>query len=116
MNPALRKSDLLEVFLGILLAWGMHAFAILAGIFIILGTNAISTLGGAVQMLSSPITYFSMLALLLLGLTQFVYIVPISAWLHDQQKIGLRRGVLMGAMFTVLLNGGYLVWLGLLLR
>jgi hypothetical protein len=116
MNPALRKSDFLEVFSGILLAGGLHVFAIITGIFIILGTNAVSAWGGAVQMLSSPITYFSMLALLLLGLTQFVYIVPISAWLHDQHKISLSRGVLIGAMCTVFLNGGYLVWLGLLLR
>ncbi|MGA7952388.1 MAG: hypothetical protein WCA07_02600 [Gloeobacterales cyanobacterium] len=116
MNPVLRKSDFLEVFSGILLAWAMHAFAIIIGILIILGTNAVSSLGGAVQLLSSPITYFSMLALLLLGLTQFVYIVPISALLHDRQKISLRRGVMIGAMFTVFLNGGYFVWLRLLLR
>jgi hypothetical protein len=116
MNLALRKSDFLEVFLGVLLTWGMHALAIITGIFIILGTNAMSTLGGAVQMLSAPVTYFSILALLLLGATQFVYIVPVSAWLYEQQKTSLRRGVLMGALFTVLLNAGYLVWLGLLLR
>jgi hypothetical protein len=116
MNPALRKSDFLEVFLGFLLTWGMHALAIVAGIFIILGTNAISTLGGVVQMFSAPVTYFSILALLLLGLTQFVYIVPVSAWLHEHQQASLRRGVLMGALCTVLLNGGYLIWLGLLLR
>jgi hypothetical protein len=116
MNPALRKNDLLEVISGILLVCGMHIFAIVAGISIILGTNTVSTWGGAVQMLSAPITYFSMLALILLGLTQFIYIVPLSAWLREQRKIALRRGVLTGAMFTVLLNSGYLAWLGLLLR
>ncbi len=116
MNPALRKNDLLEVISGVFLVWGMHVLAIVAGISIILCSNAVSTWGGAVQMLSSPITYFSMLALILLGLTQFIYIVPLSAWLQDQQKVSLRRGVLIGAMFTVLLNGGYLAWLGLLFR
>jgi hypothetical protein len=116
MNPALRKNDFLEVISGIFLAWGMHCLAIVAGISIILCASAASTWGGAVQTISSPITYFSMLALILLGLTQFIYIVPLSAWLQDQQKVSLRRGVWIGAMFTVLMNGGYLVWLGLLFR
>jgi hypothetical protein len=116
MNTTLRRSDPLEVFSGVLLTMGMHVLAIIIGIFIILGSNAVSRWGGWAHTLSSPITYFSMLALLLLGLTQFIYIVPLFAWLQEQQKIGQKTGVMIGAMLTVLLNGGYFFWLGMLLR
>jgi hypothetical protein len=116
MNTTLRRSDPLEVFSGVLLTLGMHVLAIIIGILVILGSNAVSGWGGWAQTLSSPITYFSILALLLLGLTQFIYVVPLFAWLQEQQKMAQKTGVVIGAMLTVALNAGYFWWLGMLLR
>lgn len=41
-----------------------------------------------------------------IGLVQFTYVTPILFWLKRQQKRGLIKGVIIGAVITILLNGG----------
>ena len=48
------------------------------------------------------------------GLTQLIYVIPVCYWLNRKRRIGLMKGVIIGAVITALLNGG--CWLLLMPR
>ena len=37
---------------------------------------------------------------------QLLYVIPLCIWLQRQQQIAIRRGIIIGAVITALLNGG----------
>jgi hypothetical protein len=39
-------------------------------------------------------------------LIQLLYVIPITLWLRRRQRIGMMKGVIIGAVITALLNGG----------
>ncbi|MER3494294.1 MAG: hypothetical protein C4323_19650 [Mastigocladus sp. ERB_26_2] len=41
-----------------------------------------------------------------IGITQAIYIIPVLLRLRRQEKFALMKGVIVGAIFTALLNGG----------
>ncbi|MBD1927096.1 hypothetical protein H6F74_12690 [Trichocoleus sp. FACHB-90] len=50
------------------------------------------------------------IALFYLGLFQILYVIPLVFWLKRQQRWGLMKGVIIGAVITALLNGGCFLW------
>jgi len=41
----------------------------------------------------------------LLGVLQLLYVIPLSLWLKRQGKVGMMKGVIIGAVITALLHG-----------
>lgn len=95
------RNEIKEIFLGILLLLGLHIIAI--AIFI-----AIAYISTA---LNSGLAIIFGLFVYAIGLSQFIYAIPLVIWLYQRQKWGLMKGVIIGAVLTALLNGGGLFWL-----
>lgn len=58
-----------------------------------------------VKAINSSLLNFVIYAVLGIGISQFVYIVPVIFLLYRQQEWGLMKGVIIGAVLTALLNG-----------
>jgi hypothetical protein len=48
---------------------------------------------------------FFLFAILGIGLAQILYVTPLSMYLYRRRQYGLFKGVLIGAILTILLNG-----------
>jgi hypothetical protein len=57
-------------------------------------------------------SFFTIAALSSAGIsiTQLIYIIPVIIWLNRRGQFALKKGVIIGAVITALLNGGcYLI-------
>ncbi|PMB50877.1 hypothetical protein CEN40_00635 [Fischerella thermalis CCMEE 5205] len=100
-----RRNEFYYVIGGIFLVLGMHIIATL-----ILGILAYIELIIASQY---GIRFFQIIFLVYffgIGITQVVYIIPVLLRLKRQEKFALMKGVIIGAIFTALLNGGCWIW------
>ncbi len=90
-------NELGKILLGILLLSGCHisALTILGAI-----ASAASSTG------NSSIGIIYLYALLGIGITQLIYVIPLVFWLRWKRKWGLMKGIIIGAVLTALLNGG----------
>jgi len=79
---------------------GSISFGLIAGLFSSLQLPQISTL-------------FLFLTFGI-GLSQLVYIIPIAVRFARRRQWGRMKGVIIGAVFTALLNGGCFLALGML--
>lgn len=50
------------------------------------------------------------IAIALIGLSQLIYAVPLGIRFRRQRKFNAMKGVIIGAVITVLLNGGCFIW------
>lgn len=41
-----------------------------------------------------------------IGLTQLIYVIPLCVWLRRRRHFGRMKGVIIGAVLTMLLSGG----------
>ena len=41
-----------------------------------------------------------------IGITQLLYVVPLCVYLHRRGRVDTAKGVIIGAILTLLLNGG----------
>ncbi|WP_337884825.1 hypothetical protein [Fischerella thermalis] len=101
-----RRNEFYYVIGGIFLVLGMHIIATL-----ILGILAYIELIIASQY---NIRFFQSIFVVYffgIGITQVVYIIPVLLRLKRQAKFALMKGVIIGAIFTALLNGGCWIWL-----
>jgi hypothetical protein len=90
-----------NILLGMLLLVGMH---ILLGLLICLILFIISVVPTPI---SGNYNWLPLLFILAgIGISQLLYVVPVSLWLKSQRRFGLMKGVIIGAVITVLLNGG----------
>jgi len=46
-----------------------------------------------------------------IGISQLLYAIPLCFWLGRKQQLGMRSGVIIGAVLTLLLNGSCFVYL-----
>ncbi|BAU06939.1 hypothetical protein NIES592_13090 [Fischerella major NIES-592] len=101
-----RRNEFSHIIGGIVLVLGMHILATL-----ILGTFAYLESLLAYQY---PIRIFQQIFAIYIfwiGITQVIYIIPVLLRLKRQEKFALMKGVIIGAIFTALLNGGCWIWL-----
>jgi Na+/proline symporter len=92
-----RSNQRLDVLAGMMLLALCHAFATgLCFALYALGT----------QLSSSPDTmFFVWYAWFAIGLTQLIYVIPLCLWLKRRRRFDMLKGVIIGAVITVLLNG-----------
>lgn len=91
------KNEIREILLGILLLLGMHIIAITAIFFI--GLIVAQIYGN-----------YSFLSVWFVGgfgflFWQLLYVIPVCLRLKRQQRPGIMKGVIIGAVITALLNG-----------
>lgn len=96
---------------------------ILSGIFLVIVLHiAVFLIGGLIAYIASFLVGLEgligivLFAALGIGITQLIYIIPVIIWLRRQRKWGLMKGVIIGAVLTVLLNGGCWLWVSVQLR
>lgn len=46
-----------------------------------------------------------LMVLITLGITQLLYVIPLVLWLNRKRRFTTMKGVIIGAVFTALLNG-----------
>ncbi|KOP24993.1 hypothetical protein AMR41_16320 [Hapalosiphon sp. MRB220] len=100
-----RRNEFSNVISGIFIVLGMHIIAT-----VILGVIAYIELIIAAQY---NIRFFQTIFVVYffgIGITQLVYIIPMLLRLKIQGKFALMKGVIIGAIFTALLNGGCWIW------
>ncbi|WP_315788546.1 hypothetical protein [Fischerella sp. JS2] len=100
-----RRNEFYYIIGGIFLVMGMHIIATL-----ILGILAYIELIIASQY---NIRFFQLIFVVYffgIGITQFVYIIPVLLRLRKQEKFALMKGIIISAIFTALLNGR--CWIG----
>jgi Na+/proline symporter len=94
-----QRNDLTSIINGILLVFLIHIAAV--GIIIFLGLIL-------AYVINYP--YISLAVYLYAGmgfsLIQLIYVIPIVLKLKQQQRWGMMKGVIIGAVLTALLNGG----------
>lgn len=96
-----RRDETRNIALGILLLLGMHLALFLFIVLILFIISIIPTL------ISGNYNWFFLILILLgIGISQLVYVIPVSLWLKRTGKFGLMKGVIIGAVITALLNGG----------
>jgi hypothetical protein len=100
-----RSNPKLDVLVGIILLVLCHAIAGVLG-------YALYRLG--LQVWSADQMFFLLLAGILIGITQLIYVVPLCLWLRRRRQFETAKGVIIGAVITFLLNGSCFLY-GLLL-
>ncbi len=93
-----QRSETLQI---ILAALGvLITNAVIFGIGVYLALNNYNSIFFAIPALSSAG----------ISITQSIYVIPTLIWLRRRQQFALEKGVSIGAIITVLLNGGcYLI-------
>jgi hypothetical protein len=94
------RNEISKIIFGILLVLGLH---ILALIVLTLLVYTVNILGGATVF---PINILWIYAVFGIGISQLLYVIPLIIRLKQQQRWGLMKGVIIGAVITALLNGG----------
>ena len=81
---------------------------ILATLGILITNAVIFGIGVFLALSSYGSSFFVIPALSSTGIsiTQLIYVIPILIWLRRRQQFALEKGVTIGAIITVLLNGG----------
>lgn len=90
--------EILRIFLGIGLVAIMHFLAFFIG-SVILGIVINTPIVG----MAANIAIFSIFGI---GVAQLIYIIPLIIYLARRKAWALMKGVIIGAIFTALLNGG----------
>jgi hypothetical protein len=97
--------------LGVLLLFSMHFLAFTLYFPLLYLATAIN------NVLPTPIgnffltEYRFLIPLLIPGISQLVYVIPLALWLRKKRRFELMKGVLIGAVMTALLNGGCFLFL-----
>ncbi len=85
---------------------------ILATLGVLLTNAAIFGIGVYLALQNYGSSFFTIAALSSAGIsiTQIIYIIPTIIWLNRRGQFALKKGVIIGAVITALLNGGcYLI-------
>ncbi|MFQ4141907.1 hypothetical protein [Chlorogloeopsis sp. ULAP02] len=93
---------------------------LIAGIILVIGMHLVvtSTLFALVLLLSminyTQINIIEQIFIIYffgIGITQIIYIIPVALKLNRQKRTALMHGVIIGAVLTALINGGYWLFL-----
>ncbi|MGB8703046.1 MAG: hypothetical protein WCD18_26820 [Thermosynechococcaceae cyanobacterium] len=97
MSQTSEPHEIFEIIMGFLLLCGLH---VLAGMLIFgLGFLASAIFGGYSF---APVWMVGSMGFLF---WQLLYVLPLINWLKRRGKIGMMKGVIIGAVLTALLNG-----------
>lgn len=96
-----QRNETTNILLGMLLLVGMHIVLLLLICLILFIISVVPT------PISGNYNWMFLLFILAgVGISQLLYVVPVSLWLKSKRRFGLMKGVIIGAVITALLNGG----------
>ncbi|MCU0547796.1 MAG: hypothetical protein MUC48_00480 [Leptolyngbya sp. Prado105] len=101
------SNEWLNVFKGILLVTGLNIAAVI--LFFLLS----ALFAGIASMVSGmfpPLNVLMLMGIAGIGLSQFLYLIPILVILFRNQRFAVMKGVAIGAAITALLNAGCFIW------
>ena len=85
--------------------------SVISGLLLIAGRSIVIALTLAVSLAIPLVNGIAAMALAFFSLTQLLYVVPMCLRLRRENLIETMKGVILGALITVLLNGGCFVLL-----
>ena len=91
----MNRNSVSDVFIGIISVCVCNTLAALTIFFI----------GYSLQQLPAVATAL-VAASFFIGLTQLTYAIPLCVWLRRRRRFDTMKGVIIGAVITMLLNGG----------
>lgn len=95
------QKEINNIILGIFLLLGMHSAA-----FVILKVFASITFK-----FNPTLATYIILPFFYLGILQLFYVIPAIVWLKRKKQLSRRKGVIIGAVITLLLNIGFVILL-----
>ena len=106
-----QRSEFRDIVRGIFLLLAAHIVAIVVGwILAYILFSITSNFPGAVSDFSGMLITALTFCLFGIGISQWLYVTPLLIRLRRREKMGLFKGVLIGALLTMLLNGGCFIW------
>ncbi len=103
-----RRSEIPDIMGGMVILLGCHlAYVMLARLTMFLAASALGVNSSQAVLAALGIS------ILAIGLTQALYAVPICLYFNRQRQQAIVKGVLLGAVLTLLLNGSCFVLLQL---
>lgn len=100
------KKEINNIILGIFLLLGMHSAA-----FVIL-----KVLASVIFKFNTTLATYIILPIFYLGVLQLFYVVPAVIWLKRKNQFSRIKGVMIGAVITLLLNIAFIISLLFSLR
>jgi hypothetical protein len=73
----------------------------------LVGTILINTIAGVALVMLYSVSFLFNVLLWAIGLTQFIYLIPLLVFLGFQERWGLIKGIWLGALLTALVNISY---------
>jgi uncharacterized BrkB/YihY/UPF0761 family membrane protein len=104
MRQSPRANPILEFILGIVLTIALQVIAIVLGILLIYGSIAVINVLQLRPNDALPVIITGAPALFI-GVTQIAYLAPIYAYFAKRGRYEVGKGILLGAIVTLLLNG-----------
>jgi uncharacterized BrkB/YihY/UPF0761 family membrane protein len=104
MRQPPRANPILEFILGIILTIALQVIAIVLGILLIYGSIAIINVLRLRPNDALPVIVAGAPALFI-GITQIAYLAPLYAYFAKRRRQEVGKGILLGAIVTLLLNG-----------
>jgi hypothetical protein len=104
MRQPNRNNPIIEFILGIILTIAVQILAFILGIMLIYGTIAIINILWLYVNSSWPIVIAGAPALFI-GVTQIAYLAPLYAHFAKRGRHEVGKGIILGAIVTLLLNG-----------
>jgi hypothetical protein len=104
MPESTSPNELREIIKGLLLLLTCHMFAgiVIYAVGLIFMSNTRGDTGFAIFLIGAGGFLF----------WQLIYVLPLIVWRKRRGKLGMMKGVIIGAIFTALLNGSCFVLMG----
>lgn len=95
-----QRNEIAQIISGILLLLALHILAVTVFSLLVYVLNMLGI--AAISQLNTLFIY----AIFGIGISQLLYVIPLIIRLKQRQEWGMMKGVIIGAVLTVLLNGG----------
>jgi hypothetical protein len=96
-----QRNEFFRVFIGFISVFVLH----MIGVFLIYIIGAIVQYLG-LEAINPILSQIGLFAVLGIGITQLIYLVPYCFFLNHKNRDAEIKGVIIGAIITFLLNGG----------
>lgn len=110
-----QSNEWTKILKGVLLVFGLNVAAIAIFLFVSsilsgLVTGTSNALSDSLRSFLASLNALTFMSAVGIGLSQFLYVIPMIIVLARSQRYALMKGVIMGAAMTALLNAGCFIW------
>jgi hypothetical protein len=110
-----RRSEIKNIFIGIVLLAVCHlAYLMLVGLLQRL--FPVDFFSGSSRSWSDNLIALMTYSTFVIGIVQILYVLPLCLWLSRRRRLSTVKGVIIGAVVTLLLNGSCFLFLEVVLK